>query len=88
MNKMRCPSYGFENASGIEFCGECGAPLKLKCLGCGCENARTEATKASAAGVQIGPAMTLAATAFSGGTSDVELVHSIVSDDSLSTKQV
>jgi len=38
--------------------------------------------------VQIGLAMTRAATAFRGGTSDVELVHSIVSDDSLPTKQV
>jgi hypothetical protein len=24
---MRCPSCGFENASGIKFCGECGKPL-------------------------------------------------------------
>ena len=38
--------------------------------------------------VQIGPAMIRTATAFSGGTSDVELVHSIVSDDSLPTKQM
>ena len=28
---MHCPACGFENASGIKFCGECGAPLKLKC---------------------------------------------------------
>src|SRR5205823_300082 len=28
-----------ENASGIKFCGECGAPLKLKCSSCGFENA-------------------------------------------------
>ena len=24
---MRCPACGFENASGIKFCGECGKPL-------------------------------------------------------------
>jgi uncharacterized membrane protein YvbJ len=36
---MRCPSCGFENASGIKFCGECGVPLKLKCPSCGFENA-------------------------------------------------
>ena len=28
---MRCPACSFENASGTKFCGECGAPLKLKC---------------------------------------------------------
>jgi class 3 adenylate cyclase len=36
---MRCPSCGFENASGIKFCGECGALLKVKCSSCGFENA-------------------------------------------------
>ncbi len=36
---MRCPSCGFDNASGIKFCGECGALLKLKCPGCGFDNA-------------------------------------------------
>jgi double zinc ribbon protein len=36
---MRCPACAFENASGIKFCGECGASLKLKCLSCGFENA-------------------------------------------------
>ena len=30
---MRCPACCFENASGIKFCGEYGAPLKLKCSG-------------------------------------------------------
>jgi hypothetical protein len=35
---MRCPACGFENASGIKFCGECGASLKLKCASCGFEN--------------------------------------------------
>jgi class 3 adenylate cyclase/tetratricopeptide (TPR) repeat protein len=36
---MRCSSCGFENATGIKFCGGCGAPLKLKCLSCGFDNA-------------------------------------------------
>jgi hypothetical protein len=36
---MRCPACGFENASGIKFCGECGASLKLRCPSCGFENA-------------------------------------------------
>jgi branched-chain amino acid aminotransferase len=27
---MRCPACGFENASGIKFCGECGAPLNAR----------------------------------------------------------
>ena len=38
---MRCAACGFENASGIKFCGECGAPLKpkSKCPSCGFENA-------------------------------------------------
>src|SRR5215468_374878 len=36
---MRCPACGFENASGIKFCGECGASLKLKCASSGFENA-------------------------------------------------
>jgi hypothetical protein len=36
---MRCPACGFENASGIKFCGECGASLKLNCASCGFENA-------------------------------------------------
>jgi class 3 adenylate cyclase/tetratricopeptide (TPR) repeat protein len=36
---MRCSACGFENASGIKFCGECGASLKLKCASCGFENA-------------------------------------------------
>jgi hypothetical protein len=36
---MRCPACGFENASGIRFCGECGAPLGLTCTSCGFENA-------------------------------------------------
>src|SRR4026209_1097920 len=36
---MHCPACGFENASGIKFCGECGASLKVKCASCGFENA-------------------------------------------------
>jgi predicted amidophosphoribosyltransferase len=36
---MRCPACGFENASGMKFCGGCGASLKLKCASCGFENA-------------------------------------------------
>ena len=36
---MRCPSCGFENASGIRFCGECGVLLKLKCPSCGFDSA-------------------------------------------------
>jgi hypothetical protein len=36
---MRCPACGFENASGMKFCGKCGASLKLKCASCGFENA-------------------------------------------------
>jgi hypothetical protein len=27
---MRCPACGFENASGIKFCGECSASLQVK----------------------------------------------------------
>ncbi|MGH7820729.1 MAG: zinc ribbon domain-containing protein, partial [Candidatus Binatia bacterium] len=36
---MRCPSCAFDNSTGIKFCGNCGAPLKLHCTGCGFENA-------------------------------------------------
>jgi class 3 adenylate cyclase len=36
---MRCPGCGFENASGIKFCGECGASLKVRCSSCGFANA-------------------------------------------------
>jgi class 3 adenylate cyclase/tetratricopeptide (TPR) repeat protein len=35
---MRCLACGFENASGMKFCGECGSSLKLKCSSCGFEN--------------------------------------------------
>jgi class 3 adenylate cyclase len=36
---MRCPACGFENASGIKFCGECGIALKVSCQSCGFTNA-------------------------------------------------
>jgi class 3 adenylate cyclase/tetratricopeptide (TPR) repeat protein len=36
---MRCPACSFENASGIKFCGDCGASLKVRCSSCGFENA-------------------------------------------------
>jgi hypothetical protein len=36
---MRCPVCSFENASGIKFCGECSAALKIKCSRCGFDNA-------------------------------------------------
>jgi hypothetical protein len=36
---MRCRACGFENGSGIKFCGECGAALKVKCQSCGFANA-------------------------------------------------
>jgi class 3 adenylate cyclase len=35
---MRCPACGFENASGMKFCGACGSSLKVKCSSCGFEN--------------------------------------------------
>jgi class 3 adenylate cyclase/tetratricopeptide (TPR) repeat protein len=35
---MRCLACGFENATGMKFCGECGSSLKLKCASCGFEN--------------------------------------------------
>jgi hypothetical protein len=36
---IRCPACGFENASAIKFCGECGGPLTVKCPSCGFANA-------------------------------------------------
>jgi double zinc ribbon protein len=36
---MKCSGCGFENAAGIKFCGECGAPMKLNCPSCGFANA-------------------------------------------------
>ncbi len=58
---MHCPSCGSQNASGIKFCGECGASLKLKCLSCGFENAPAirfcgECGKPLAEAAKTGPA--------------------------------
>ena len=36
--RMKCPACSFENAAGMEFCGECGGALALKCRSCGFEN--------------------------------------------------
>jgi Double zinc ribbon len=36
---MRCPACGHENTTGVKFCGECGASLKLECSSCGFGNA-------------------------------------------------
>jgi class 3 adenylate cyclase len=35
---MRCPACGFQNASGMKFCGECGSSLKIRCSSCAFEN--------------------------------------------------
>ena len=35
---MRCPSCGFDNPESMNFCGECGTPLKHQCPQCGFEN--------------------------------------------------
>jgi class 3 adenylate cyclase/tetratricopeptide (TPR) repeat protein len=35
---VRCPSCGFENPSGLEFCGSCGTALARSCPTCGFEN--------------------------------------------------
>src|SRR6266545_2006966 len=35
---MRCPSCGFENPEGMNFCGKCAAPLNPRCPQCGFEN--------------------------------------------------
>src|SRR5208283_250796 len=35
---MRCAACTTENPSGIKFCGNCGAALRLKCPRCGLEN--------------------------------------------------
>ena len=36
---MICPSCNFENPEGINFCGECGVPLRSLCPRCESENA-------------------------------------------------
>ena len=35
---MRCPSYGFANVEGMNFCGRCGAKLPRMCQVCGVPN--------------------------------------------------
>ena len=35
---MQCLNCGFDNPTGMKFCGECGAPLKNICSQCGFEN--------------------------------------------------
>ena len=35
---MSCSSCGYENPSGLEFCGSCGAALARSCSSCGFEN--------------------------------------------------
>ena len=35
---MQCPQCQYENASGMKFCGECGARLQAVCPGCQAAN--------------------------------------------------
>jgi Double zinc ribbon len=35
---MRCPSCGFENPEGMNFCGRCGTQLSPRCPHCDFEN--------------------------------------------------
>jgi hypothetical protein len=35
---MRCPSCGFDNPEGMNFCGRCGTKLTPRCPQCGFEN--------------------------------------------------
>jgi Double zinc ribbon len=35
---MRCPSCGFENPAGMNFCGRCGTKLSPRCPHCDFEN--------------------------------------------------
>ncbi len=35
---MRCPSCGFENPTGMKFCGQCATPLSGPCPACGFAN--------------------------------------------------
>src|SRR6266568_2526363 len=35
---MDCPSCGRVNPEGKKVCGDCGAPLSLRCLACGADN--------------------------------------------------
>jgi hypothetical protein len=34
---MDCPSCGSANPEAKKFCGDCGAPLPLRCTACGAE---------------------------------------------------
>jgi len=35
---VTCRACGFENPSGMKFCGECAAALMSHCPSCGCDN--------------------------------------------------
>jgi class 3 adenylate cyclase/tetratricopeptide (TPR) repeat protein len=35
---VKCSRCGFDNATGLKFCGECGGALKVACASCGFEN--------------------------------------------------
>jgi hypothetical protein len=35
---MHCPSCGFDNPEGMNFCGKCASPLNLQCPQCGFEH--------------------------------------------------
>jgi len=35
---MRCPNCGFENPTGMKFCGQCATPLTGPCPQCGFAN--------------------------------------------------
>jgi Double zinc ribbon len=35
---MHCPSCGFDNPEGMNFCGKCANPLSPRCPQCGFEN--------------------------------------------------
>ena len=38
---MNCPGCGFDNADGINFCGQCGERLRASCPSCGAEGQST-----------------------------------------------
>jgi class 3 adenylate cyclase/predicted ATPase len=35
---VKCARCGFDNGTGLKYCGECGGPLKVGCASCGFEN--------------------------------------------------
>lgn len=41
---MKCPTCGFDNADGINFCGQCGERLRGTCPSCGAESQSTRST--------------------------------------------